>query len=315
MKKLFLTILLLLLLLTACNPNINKDFKIQIMDQYNAAEENPFLKPIAGSDTSKTGNFSFMLVTDTHIGKQDGIRVDDTFISWLEDNGKAQNIAFIVNLGDITDNAEAEEFNAFENNSLTPWKKYTESDLFIPVLGNHDNRLNGPEIFKQTFTLNTTYYRFDYGDVEFYILDTSFRTLGRQQLALFEEAMERPTDKPRIILSHVPLHGSDSVIYAAMTDSTEVRRIVQAMRRGGARTYLSGHQHKGEITHEYKGINPSESINELIASCFFGGTIRNFTPRFYICTYRSAERALVIDVYSYDGSEYKKEEAKYTFPL
>ena len=126
---------------------------------------------------------------------------------------------------------------------------------------------------------------------------------------------ESDKETPKVILSHIPLHGSDTVFYAALVDSDEIRKIVQAMRKGGARVYLSGHQHKGEIQYTYKANNKDESINELIASCFFGGTIRNLTARFYICNYKASERVLSIDVYSFIDNSFKEEKAKYNFPL
>lgn len=309
-------LLLSVLLLISCNANLNRNLEVRAVDQYNQIKGNPFLSAVSRSDSSQSGDFSFILVSDTHIGKKDGVRVDDKFASWLEENGKSMDISFIVNLGDITDNSEPSQFSAFTEDVLPGWQASADTELFIPVLGNHDNRMDGPSLFMDSFGFSNTYYRFDYGEVEFYILDSSFRTLGRQQLVLFREAMEKADkDKPKIILSHIPLHGDSNVIYAAMTDSAEIRSIIQAMRQGGAKVYLTGHQHKGEIQHEYKAVNPSESINELIASCFFGGTIRNFTPRFYICHYRSAERMLVIDVYSYEGNGYTEEAEKYSFPL
>lgn len=314
MRKI-LILLLVTLLAVSCNPNINKDLKVNAIDQYNSISGNPFTTPIARSVENESGDFSFLLVSDTHLGKEDGFRVDDKFSDWLDENGAKLGISFIVNLGDLTDDSKQEEFDAY-NEELRKWQEATGTDIFIPVIGNHDNRIDGPALFMKEYSLKNTYYRFDFNGVEFYILDTSFRSMGRQQLALFEKAMET-ADKstPKIVLSHVPLHGSSTVIYAAMTDSAEVRSIVQAMRKGGAGAYLTGHQHKGEIHHEYSALDPSESINELIVSCFFGGTIRNFTPRFYVCHYHSSSRTLVIDVYSYSGNEYVEEEGKYSFPL
>lgn len=315
MRKLPLLILLSLLLIS-CNPNINKDLKIHAVDQYNNIERNPFLTAVGISDSSRNGDFSFLLVSDTHIGKEDGIRVDEEFATWLNKNGQDLNLSFIVSLGDITDHSLPSEFTAFKEESLVKWKDSANTEIFIPLLGNHDNRIDGPALFKDSFSLESTYYRFDYGDVEFYILDSSFRTLGSRQLAFFKEAMSRSDkNKPKIILSHMPMHGNDTVIYGAMTDSIEIRSIVQSMKEGGARVFLSGHQHAGELTHQYEAVKPSESINELIASCFFGGTLRNFIPRFYICHYRSGERLLSIDVYSYNGNEFVKEAGKYSFPL
>lgn len=315
MRRLLITLLFTLTLIS-CNPNLNRNLKVNAIEQYNQIKGNPFLFPISRSDTGRTGDFSFLLVSDTHIGKEDGFRTDEEFKTWLEENGSTLGISFIVSLGDITDHSEAVEFDLFTEDSLGSWKASVGTELFIPVLGNHDNRQDGPYLFMDRFNLKSTYYRFDYGEVEFYILDSSFRVLGRQQLTLFKEAMaQADKDKPKIILSHMPLHGSNEVIYAAMTDSVEIRSIVQAMRQGGAKIYLSGHQHKGEIQHEYEAAASSESINELIASCFFGGTIRNFTPRFYVCHYDSSSRTLIIDVYSYNGNEYVKETGKYSFPL
>ena len=315
MKRILL-FLISLIALTSCNPNLNKNLEIKAIDQYNHVKDNPFNDPIEISNNSKAEDFSFLLVTDTHIGKGDGKRIDKEFLSYLEENGKSLNLSFIVNLGDITDNATRSEFTSFIDASLKPWQEATDTSLFIPLLGNHDNRIDGPYLFKELFNKRTTYYRFDYNGVSFYILDSSFRTLGKTQLKLFEKAMEE-SDKetPKVILSHIPLHGNDTVFYAALVDSNEIRKIVQAMRKGGARVYLSGHQHKGEIQYTYKANNKDESINELIASCFFGGTIRNLTARFYICNYKVSERVLSIDVYSFIDNSFKEEKAKYNFPL
>lgn len=301
MKRL-IAIISLLLLLFSCS--LEKDIQETDVNSYNNPTENPFITPVRSGGSEGSG-FSFLLFTDSHYGKSGVTRTENAFITWAqnEKSGKLADIAFITHLGDISDNSQPEHFDA-SRAFISQVKSIIGEKPYFPIMGNHDNRFDGPALFKSYLkeynsgmTQDCSYYRFDWGDVEFYLVDSSFRTLGSVQTAYLKQALEKETTKKRLVFSHVPFHGPLKVYYAAMNNSEEIRDLMVTMKENGVRGYLSGHQHDGNIFTPYEFSDSSGALYEFIGSCFFLGA-RN--ARFYICTYNPQDGTLTIDGYLYD---------------
>lgn len=300
-------LVLLLLLSVSCNPNLNKGLVISDVDSYSNPESNPFTAPAYSGSAQADGSFTFLMLSDTHFGKDGISRSDSAFLSWAEaqKEGRLADLAFMTVLGDLTDDSQSEQYDGFRT-FISSFRSRVADIKVFPVIGNHDNRLDGPSYFQElnrdyTGVANCSYYRFDWGDVQFYVLDTSFRTMGNKQRTYFEEALEADDGNPRIVLSHIPLHGSGTIIYASLNDSQEIRQMMVDMKRGGVGAYLSGHEHGGNILYSHEYDDSDGALYEFIASCFFSGTSRKLTARFYLCTYSPEDSSLLIQSYVYDA--------------
>ena len=78
-----------------------------------------------------------------------------TMISWLVDNGKAQNIQYVIGLGDITNSNSVKEWNTIihQTNRLNGYIQYS----LVP--GNHDGVNGGSkELLDNAYAKKTGYY-------------------------------------------------------------------------------------------------------------------------------------------------------------
>lgn len=261
------------------------------------SKNNPFTTPVYSTENQDLKDFSFLLISDTHYLNKSG-RMDEVFFQYLSDN--ELNYDFAVHLGDITDNSEDLQFELFEKDfskffDLKATGTSTLPPLFA-LLGNHDVRSNPNYYFLKLFGKEKTYYRFDFNGVHFYALDSSFRTLGGTQLDYFKYAMdqESSSEVPIIVLSHIPLYGSPSLIYAALEDNVELATILKSIKTGGASLILSGHEHVGNSYHRFEN-----NFVEFIASSFIYGGFRKLSARFYLCHFDAKTRTLNVDSFTY----------------
>ncbi len=316
MRKVILSIFLFIIL-TSCNLNISKEPAVNLDKVFGSSSyENAFMVSISDElgfqgDYSEPGDFTFLIMTDTHFGYEEdnAYFVYDEFRDWVSENTEiTQNLDFVAHLGDISNDSEPEEFNECKTLLETcfpniPW---------IMTPGNHDNRRGGLDIYRQIFNYETTYYRFDYKGVHFYIPDSSFRTLGKTQYRKLIEALEADNTAPKVILSHVPLYGGVNVVYAAFSDTEERNGILKTIINNNVGLYMAGHNHEGNITEKYSGKS-----NELILSSMLGGTFRNIKPCFYIAEYKAGDNTLRVIVYEFDkaSGQFLKQQREFLFPL
>ena len=217
MKKILL-ILLTLLLLLSCNNFI----PIANIDPINTDGVNYFstdLTSIGSRDINITGDFSFLIISDTHFGKTKSGTYFKTaeFEQYIKNNHIIENIDFVVNLGDVTDNSEQSQYDSYKE-----WSTNLFSCPIINVIGNHDNRNGGVKRFIDTVAgTKSTYYCFKAADIHFYVVDSSFRTLGRQQLNYLIDTIKNDSASKKIILTHIPLYGSITNYYASFADEKE----------------------------------------------------------------------------------------------
>ena len=303
MRKILLLLVLTLAFFTSCDNIV----PIASIDPYKkTAKENyydPPLTDLNGNDfpTTEADDFKILLISDTHFGKAKSGTFFKTeeFEKYITETTDILSTSdFIVNLGDVSDNSEQAQ--------LDEYKKWSE-ELFagkpiVNVIGNHDNRNGGVQRFIDTVAYtDSTYYRFNASDVQFYVVDSAFRTLGRQQLDHLMKVLEANKDKKKIILTHIPLYGSITNFYASFADEKERNFLLSRFSRYGVNLLLTGHKHVPESYYDY-----TDSFTEIVVNGFHGESFRGSVPAFYVCEYKKADSSFTIDAYFYKDRTFSK---------
>ena len=255
------------------------------------------LTQIDGKNIPEKEDFKALLISDTHFGKNKAGTYFKT--KEFEEYIKNENIDIVINLGDVSDNSEQEQFNRYKK-----WTKGVFGEIpIINVIGNHDNRNGGVERFLTTVSkTESTYYCFTLSDIHFYVVDSSFRTLGRQQLNSLMETLTSDSNSKKIVLSHIPLYGSVTNFYASFADEKERNYLLSNFSKYGVDLLLTGHKH---VPESYKAY--TDSFSEIVVNGFHGEDLRNGKPSFYLCKYTQSTSEFKIECYSCakDSSEFE----------
>lgn len=306
MRKLILFILVVLTILTSCDNIV----PIANIDPYKATEENHYEVPLKRLNEDipyAKEDFRILLISDTHFGKTKSgtfFKLDE-FEKYIKDNGILSSSDFIVNLGDVSDNSEQAQLDSYKVWSETLFA----GKPIVNVIGNHDNRKGGVQRFLDTVAYtDSTYYRFNVSDVQFYVVDSAYRTLGRQQLDYLMKTLEANKDEKKIILTHIPLYGSITNYYASFADEKERNFLLSRFSRYGVNLLLTGHKHVPESYYDY-----TDSFTEIVVNGFHGEQFRGSVPVFYVCDYKKSDSKFTIEAYSYkDGTFSKTNSHTYT---
>ena len=214
-------------------------------------------------DLGLNGKYSFIVVTDVHIGASDvrSSKMNDFLneISLLfESIDKTKIPRFIVNLGDTADGGHLSEYNNY-NSYLEKIRKLaveknvvssTEAFKIYTILGNHDLYNNGWTDWKKTvYPYKSTYYfslssgEADYDSLpfSFYFVDTGNGAFGTDQLDAFEKLLKSDPN-PKMIFSHYPFY-SDNVPFMALEDTTERNYLLSLFAKNNVKALFGGHVH------------------------------------------------------------------------
>lgn len=262
---------------------------------------NPIVPPATTPQAASTANtqpnpqnnedsFSFLLITDYHLIRPDsGVYfATDAFKAWLET--EKDNLDFVLNLGDVTDDARVDQYQDYHD-----FVEILKDDYGLAcysVMGNHDNRNPDLSIWK-TYTGLERYYRLEHKGISFYMLDTSYRTLGKTQMRYLSEAIQQDSN-PKLFCTHIPLYGKADLFYFALADTQERNLLLKLMTENNVGMYLSGHHHKGDVIYQY-----TDTCTEFVAGAFHGrDSIFEGPARWYVCTYDKANATFTIDRYT-----------------
>lgn len=214
-------------------------------------------------DLGLNGKYSFIVVTDVHIGASD-VRSSkmndflDEISSLFESIDKTKIPRFIVNLGDTADGGHLSEYNDY-NSYLEKIRKLaveknvvssTEAFKIYTILGNHDLYNNGWTDWKKTvYPYKSTYYfslssgEADYDSLpfSFYFVDTGNGAFGTDQLDAFEKLLKSDPN-PKMIFSHYPFY-SDNVPFMALEDTTERNYLLSLFAKNNVKALFGGHVH------------------------------------------------------------------------
>jgi outer membrane protein assembly factor BamB len=162
-----------------------------------------------------TEPFTFLIVTDSHLGSGEGNRNTPRVLSDM--TGQYPGAAFWVHMGDVTETGDQGEYQTYQS---------LFAPLTLPIYlttGNHESRWNDPTF--QNFVRTTGQLptqSWDYGGVHFVVLNSAIPKgqnghLGRQDIAwLTADLSGLAPETPVVIFTHHPLlydEGRYSTVY------------------------------------------------------------------------------------------------------
>ncbi len=205
----------------------------------------------AGAADMMKGGFSFVQISDSHIGfSKQGINADVTAtlkeaISRI--NSLPQPPDFILHTGDLTHLSAAEEFDTLEQ--LLKESK-TKQIFFVP--GEHDVTGDDGKLYRERFGKNSQgsgWYSFDHRGVHFIglvnvvdIRQNGLGALGKKQLDwLKNDLKSRSAETPIVVFAHIPLWEVYPKWGWGTDDGAQALRY---LKRFGSVTILNGHIHQ-----------------------------------------------------------------------
>jgi 3',5'-cyclic-AMP phosphodiesterase len=203
-----------------------------------------------GKDAGKGGDFSFVQISDSHIGfsKPANPDVTATLQTAIDKiNAMPQRPDFIIHTGDLSQLSKPSEFDTLDQALKGAAAKQI---YFVP--GEHDMLTDNGEQYLQRYgkgTKGTGWYSFDHKGVHFVGLVNvanlkagGMGSLGHEQLEWLEDDLKgRSTSTPIVLFAHIPLW----TIYPDWgwgTDDSE--QALSYVKRFGSVTVLNGHIHQ-----------------------------------------------------------------------
>jgi 3',5'-cyclic-AMP phosphodiesterase len=209
------------------------------------------LSPInASAAETGTGSFSFVQISDSHIGFNKPANTD--VVGTLKQaiskiNALPAAPDFILHTGDLSHLSEAEEFD-----TLDQMLKTTRAGQIFYVPGEHDVITDGGREYRARYgkgTKGSGWFSFDQKGVHFIglvnvmnIAEGGLGILGEDQLAWLKEDVSRlSSSTPIVVFAHVPLWS----IYPKWGWGTQdAEQALSYLKRFGSVTVLNGHIHQ-----------------------------------------------------------------------
>jgi len=203
----------------------------------------------AGEMGRKTEDFSFVQISDSHIGFNKGANPDvtGTLTKAIERAGmvpagmKAPD--FLIHTGDITQNSRASEFDT----AAQVIKSFKGDVFYVP--GEHDFTDDGDE-YKRRFgkgTMGNGWYSFNHKGIHFVGLNNCVQVdamgnLGADQMAwLKSDLAGLGASTPVVVFAHIPLW----MVYEKWGWGTaDGAQALALLKRFGSVTVLNGHIHQ-----------------------------------------------------------------------
>jgi predicted phosphodiesterase len=228
-----------------------------------------FLKP-EELNTSFGSEYSFMVLTDTHIenGNTWGL---ENIAPVAED--AANNIKFIVFLGDITQTGSAQDIQTFIDFANTL------SMPVYPVIGNHDIYFNNWNVYRDK--IGSTRYKVKGGGTTLFILDSANSFFGKEQLDWLEMELRSLNANERVfVFTHSALLIEGPLRIQQLTDTRERARI-KSILQDRCDIMFMGHSHRRLIytAGNVKYIN-IEDFKKTRTYCIVTVTPSGITYRF-----------------------------------
>ena len=203
-----------------------------------------------GKGASKTSDFSFVQISDSHIGFDKASNPDvtgtlQTAINKI--NALPDAPDFIIHTGDLSHLSKPSEFD-----TLDQLLRGTSAKQIYFVPGEHDMLTDNGEQYLQRYgkgTKGNGWYSFDHKGVHFVgLVNVSnlkaggLGSLGHEQLEWLEDDLKaRSSSTPIVLFAHIPLW----TIYSDWgwgTDDSE--QALSYVKRFGSVTVLNGHIHQ-----------------------------------------------------------------------
>jgi len=205
----------------------------------------------AGAAEIAKGSFSFVQISDSHIGfNKEGINTD--VAGTLKEaiariNALPDRPDFILHTGDLTHLATADEFD-----TLDQLLKSVKTQQIFYVPGEHDVTGDNGKLYLERFGKNTKgsgWHSFDHNGVHFIglvnvvdIQQNGLGALGAEQLAWLEaDLKDRSAETPIVVFAHIPLWS----VYPQWGWGTDDgAQALSLLKRFGSVTVLNGHIHQ-----------------------------------------------------------------------
>ncbi len=204
----------------------------------------------AGAAEVSRGTFSFVQISDSHIGFNKDANKD--VVGTLKEaiariNALPEPPDFILHTGDLTHLAEDEEFD-----TLDQLLKSVKTQQIFYVPGEHDVIGDNGKKYLARFGKDTKgggWYSFDHKGVHFIglvnvmdIKENGLGILGNEQLAWLEaDLKDRSSETPIVLFAHIPLW----TVYPEWGWGTsESAQALGFLKRFGSVTVLNGHIHQ-----------------------------------------------------------------------
>jgi 3',5'-cyclic-AMP phosphodiesterase len=205
----------------------------------------------SGVGVGKAEEFSFVQISDSHIGFNKGANPDVTGtlqkaidkINVVPAGMKAPD--FMIHTGDITQNSKASEFET----AAQLIKSVKVSEVFY-VPGEHDSSLDDGALCKQRYgkgTVGNGWYSYNHKGVHFvglndFVQVDAMGNLGPEQLAWLKSDLTRLSASTSIVIfAHIPLW----MVYEKWSWGTaDGAQALTLLRRFGSVTVLNGHIHQ-----------------------------------------------------------------------
>jgi 3',5'-cyclic AMP phosphodiesterase CpdA len=203
---------------------------------------------VLAADTPETAGFSFVQISDSHIGfnKPANPDVTGTLQGAIDKiNGLDAQPSFLIHTGDLTHLARADEFDTLEQMLKTLRQKQI---YYVP--GEHDVAADDGKVYLERFgkgTMGMGWQSFDYKDVHFVGINNVVQLeglgrIGREQLEwLRQDLMPVSSSRPIVVFAHIPLW----TVYPEWGWGTEdSAQALGLLKRFGSVTVLNGHIHQ-----------------------------------------------------------------------
>jgi Icc protein len=209
----------------------------------------PQSQPVNTTLANSTGGFSFVQISDTHIGfNMAGVNTDvnDTLQQVITRlNNLPQRPDFVLHTGDVSHMSKPGEFDTAYQ-LMTTIK--TPDVFYVP--GEHDVINDQGAGFRQRFSIKTpgkSWYSMDYQGTHFIGLSNAgeldaFGMLGAEQLAWLQKDLALiKKDTPIVIFAHVPLF----TVYKPWSwETKDAAQAIDLLKPFSAVTVLNGHIHQ-----------------------------------------------------------------------
>jgi 3',5'-cyclic AMP phosphodiesterase CpdA len=208
------------------------------------------LPQAAGADARTPGDFTFVQLSDSHIGFNNVPNADvtGTFQKAVDRVSKLPSRpAFVLHTGDVTHLSKPEQYDTVDQ--VLSAAKF---DQVFYVPGEHDTFVDNGQAFLNRFgkgALGNGWRSFDYRGVHFVGLVNvwnlkagGFGVLGDDQLNwLNQDLAGLPASTPVVVYAHVPLWA----VYPSWGwGTTDAEQALGMLRRFGSVTVLNGHIHQ-----------------------------------------------------------------------
>jgi 3',5'-cyclic AMP phosphodiesterase CpdA len=205
----------------------------------------------AGAAEMAKGSFSFVQISDSHIGfSREGVNTD--VAATLKEaiariNALPEPPDFILHTGDLTHLAAADEFD-----TLDQLLKSVKAQQIFFVPGEHDVTGDNGKLYLERFGKGTQghgWHSFDHRGVHFIglvnvvdIQQNGLGALGSEQLAWLEaDLKDRSSETPIVVFAHIPLW----TVYPQWGWGTDDgAQALALLKRYGSVTVLNGHIHQ-----------------------------------------------------------------------